>query len=232
MNLLDLLLFAIVAGSVVAGLMSGFTRAAFGVIATILGILLGFWFYDIPAGWYEGWVGKTVANMFGFLTILFIVALIGTIAGRLVSGAFKVVGLGFVDRLAGAAFGLVRGIFAMAAAVAVLVAATPRPVPSWMRGSTLLPYALGASDLISSIAPKSLKDSVSSSIGEIKNSWNDEVHRAKERAEKAFTPEPPPKQEPEATPKGSGAPQKSSAKAGAKSKTKVPKKAPPKPVQQ
>src|SRR6478735_2886371 len=169
MNLLDLLLFAMVAGSVIAGIRSGFTRAAFGFVATILGILLGFWFYDIPAGWYSGMMNKTVANLFGFLTVLFIVGAIGTIAGRLVSGAFKVVGLGFVDRLAGAGFGLVRGAFAVAAAVAVLVAATPRPVPSWMRGSALLPYALGASDLISALAPKALKDSVSGSIGEIRN---------------------------------------------------------------
>jgi membrane protein required for colicin V production len=230
MNLLDLLLFVMVAGSVIAGIRSGFTRAAFGVIATIVGILLGFWFYDIPAGWYEGWVGKTVANMFGFLTVLFMVGAIGTILGRVVSGAFKVVGLGFVDRLAGAGFGLVRGIFAVAAAVAVLIAATPRPVPSWMRGSALLPYALGTSDLISSLAPKALKDSVSSSIGEIKDAWNDEMHKAKDRAEKAFTPAPPPKQEAEA-PRIVEAP-KLAAKAPAKSRTRVPKKAPPKAVSQ
>jgi membrane protein required for colicin V production len=228
MNLLDLLLFAIVAGSVIAGLISGFTRAAFSIVATIAGILLGFWFYDVPAGWYEGWVGKTVANMFGFLTVLFIVGLIGTIAGRLVSGAFKVVGLGFADRLAGGAFGLVRGIFAMAAAVAVLVAATPRPVPNWMRGSTLLPYALGASDLISSLAPKALKDSVSSSIGELKNSWNEEVQRAKNRAEKALTPDQT-QPKTETMPEPRPAPGK---KAPAKAKTKVPKKAPPKPISQ
>jgi uncharacterized membrane protein required for colicin V production len=211
--------------------MSGFTRAAFGIIATIAGILLGFWFYDFPAGWYAGFMGKTVANMFGFLTVLFIVGAIGTIAGRLVSGAFKVVGLGLMDRAAGGAFGFVRGICAASAAVAVLIAATPRPVPNWMRGSTLLPYALGASDVISSVAPKALKDAVSTSIGEIKETWNDEVHRAKERAEKAFTPAKPVEEVPQASvetprPATKVVPPKKS------SKKVVPKKAPPKTVSQ
>jgi hypothetical protein len=98
-----------------------------------------------------------------------------------------------------------------------------------MRGSALLPYALGASDLISSLAPKVLKDSVSSSIGEIKNSWNDEVNKAKQRAQKAFTPEPPPKQE---EPLKIVEAPKSASKTGPQSKSKVPKKAPPKAVSQ
>lgn len=224
MNLLDLLLFALVAGSVVAGIMSGFTRAAFGIIATIAGVLLGFWLYDIPAGWYAGFMNKTVANMFGFLTVLFVVGAIGTILGRIVSGAFSAVGLGLLDRAAGGAFGFVRGIFAASAAVAVLIAATPRPVPSWMRGSTLLPYALGASNVISTLAPKALKDSVNTSVGEIKDAWNDEVNRAKERAEKAFTPDKPVETTPQ-PPAKTTAPKKPS-------KTVVPKKAPPKPVSQ
>jgi hypothetical protein len=63
-----------------------------------------------------------------------------------------------------------------------------------MKGSSLLPYALGASDLASSLAPKALKDALSSSIGEVKQAWSDEVEKAKKKATGAFTPEPPPKE--------------------------------------
>ncbi len=102
MNLLDLLLAAIIVGSIIAGFISGFTRAAFGIIATVVGVILGFWFYETPAGWIEGLVGShMVANMFGFLIVFFIVLVIGGLIGRMVSGVFKVTGLGFLDRLAG-----------------------------------------------------------------------------------------------------------------------------------
>jgi membrane protein required for colicin V production len=196
MTLLDLLLALIVGGSVIGGFITGFTRTAFGIVATIVGIVLGFWLYDVPGAWFEGMVGKTAGNLFGFFVVFAIVLAVGALLGRVISKAFKFVGLGIVDRLGGAAFGLVRGIFVAAAAVAVLLAATPRPVPNWMRGSQLLPYALGASNLAASLAPRALKNAVSESIGEIKKSWNEEVEKAKKHAEETFKPAPPPPPEP------------------------------------
>lgn len=174
MTYLDLLLAAIVIGSVVAGFLSGFTRAAFGLIATFVGALLGFWFYDIPAKWYSRWIESDITtNLLGFLTVFFGVILIGALAGRLSSAMFKAVGLRFVDRLAGAAFGLVRGALAAAATVVVLLAATSRPVPDWMRGSVLLPHALEVSDLAASLAPPAVKKAVTDSIDEIKDAWKE-----------------------------------------------------------
>ena len=51
MSLLDLLLIAIVGGSVVSGFLAGFARAGVGFAAAVTGILFGFWFYGIPAEW-------------------------------------------------------------------------------------------------------------------------------------------------------------------------------------
>jgi membrane protein required for colicin V production len=227
MNLLDLLLAVIVGGSVIAGFISGFTKAALGMIAAFAGVLLGFWFYDVPGAWFVGMTGSTtVANLFGFFVVFLVVLAAGALLARLVSGLFKLVGLSFLDRLAGAAFGLARGVFVAAAAVAVLAAATPRPVPHWMKNSVLLPYALGASDLASSLAPKALKDGLTGSIGEIKKAWSDEVEKAKRKATGAFTSDPPPKAAP--------APKEIEIippPAKAKRKT-VPKSPPPKAVKQ
>lgn len=172
MTFLDLLLGAIVIGSIVAGFLSGFTRAAFGLIATFAGVLLGFWFYDIPAKWYTRWIESEIAvNLLGFLTVFFAVILVGALAGRLFSAMFKAMGLRFIDRLAGAGFGLVRGALAAAATVVILLAATSRPVPTWMRGSVLLPYALDVSELAVSLAPPAVKRAVDKSIEEIKDAW-------------------------------------------------------------
>ena len=234
MNLVDILLAVIVGGSVIAGFISGFTRAALGMIAAFAGVVLGFWFYKTPASWYVGTLGsETVADLFGFLTVFLIVMVAGAILGRIISTAFKFVGLGPLDRLAGAGFGLVRGIFVAAAATAALIAATPRPVPSWMQSSTLLPYALGASDLVTSMAPSGLKKAVTGSISEIRNAWSEEVDKAKKRAEKAFDT----KSEPAAEPKPAEPKQIEIIPPKAKSKTKakaqkLPTTEPPKPVKQ
>ncbi len=218
MNLLDLLLAVIVGGSVIAGFMSGFTRTALGMVAAVVGVILGFWFYNVPGSWFVGMTGsQTVADLFGFFTVFLLTLIVGAVIARLASGLFKLVGLAGIDRLMGAAFGFVRGLFVAAAATAVLVAATPRPIPNWMKGSTLLPYALGASNLASSLAPQGLKDALTGSIGEIRQAWDEEVDKAKKKATGAFTPEPAPKEVEIVPPKS---------KAPAKAKAKTPK-APP-----
>jgi membrane protein required for colicin V production len=230
MNLLDLLLAVIVGGSVIAGFMSGFTKAAIGLVSAIAGVLLGFWFYEVPGSWVSGVTASPmIANLVGFFFVFFAVLIAGALAARAISGFFKLVGLSGIDRLMGAGFGLVRGSLVAAASVAVLIAATPRPVPNWMSGSVLLPYALGASDLASSLAPQGVKDSVSGSIGEIKKAWADELEKAKRKATGAFVSDTPaeaaPPQAPEPVKIIPPAPK-------AKTKSKTPKGAPPKAVNQ
>ncbi len=95
----------------------------------------------------------------------------------------------------GAGFGLVRGAIAAVAFVSVLMAFTPKPVPKWMTGSYFLPSAIDASNVVASIAPRALKDSVRQTVGEIHQAWEDEVRkseRREERKEKRPEPKSPP----------------------------------------
>jgi membrane protein required for colicin V production len=222
MVLLDLLLGGMVAASALAGFLTGFTRAAIGILAAIAAVLLGFWLFEIPARWYADATGSEMAaNLLGFLTVFAVTLAMGTLAARLFSGLFRLVGLGFFDRLAGAAFGCLRGALVAAAATAVLLAATPQPAPSWMRDSKLLPYAMRASGWATSLAPRALKDAVRASIDEIQRAWDEEVRRAKRKALEAAGLEPEPEL-PAAPPPAKIV----------KNKSKMPKSPPPKPVKQ
>ena len=85
---------------------------------------------------------------------MFAVTLIaGGILGQILSKIFKWTGLSWLDRTLGAGFGLVRGALVVVAIVAVLMAFTPKPIPYWMTGSVLLPYAVEASDWCAALAP-------------------------------------------------------------------------------
>jgi membrane protein required for colicin V production len=185
MSLLDLLLIVILAWSIVTGFIAGFARAAVAFCAAIAGIVLGFWFYGIPAGWYTQWVdSEKLANLLGFFTVFFGTALAGAIVGRILSKLLKWTGLSWLDRILGAGFGLVRGSLIAIAFVAVIVAFTPRPVPNWMSGSVLLPYAVDASHVAAALAPRALKDAFTDTLTEIRKLWSEEVRRAKEHREK------------------------------------------------
>ena len=191
MSLLDLLLVVIVGASVFAGFRVGLARATVGVVAAIAAVVFGFWFYGIPAAWFRERVGsETAANLFGFFLVFAATLIVGGLLGQLLSKIFKWTGLSWLDRTLGACFGLVRGALVAVAFVAVLMAFTPKPMPNWMTGSALLPYAVEASDWCASVAPYEVKEAFAASLREIRQVWKEQV----ERARRPKSPrEPPPK---------------------------------------
>jgi len=196
-SLLDLLLIAIIGGSVLLGFLAGFARAGIGFLAVITGVLFGFWFYGIPAGWIHKYVSSVAfSNLAGFLVVFVACVALGGLIGKLLSKLFKWTGLSWLDRMMGAGFGLVRGALAAVAFVSVLMAFTPKPVPNWMTGSFLLPYAIDASNIIASIAPRALKDPVRQTAREIRQAWDEEVLKSRKHEPKkekaAEQPQPRP----------------------------------------
>ncbi len=178
MNLLDILLVIIVGASVVTGFLAGFARVGIGFIATVSGLLFGFWFYGIPAAWLHRHLSsQAVSNLLGFLVVFFAFVFVGALIGKLLSRLFKWTGLSGLDRLLGGSFGLVRGALVAVAFIAVLMAFTPRPLPNWMIDSKALPYALEASNLCASLAPSSIKDAFRESMQDIRKAWDDQIKR-------------------------------------------------------
>jgi membrane protein required for colicin V production len=193
-SLLDLLLAVIVGSSIVFGFLAGFARAGVGFLASIAGVLFGFWFYGIPAAWIHKYVSSsTLSNVAGFLAVFAACVLLGALIGKLLAKLLKWTGLSWLDRLMGAGFGLVRGSIAAVAFVAILLAFTPKPVPNWMTGSYLLPYAIDASNIVASLAPRLLKDSVRETAREVHEAWEDQVRKSQRREKKAEPKSPPPK---------------------------------------
>jgi membrane protein required for colicin V production len=176
-SLLDLILVVMVGLSVATAFMAGFARAGIGFFAAIAGVLFGLWFYGIPAASIQRFVGSpTVSNVLGFFVVFLVFAAAGGLIGKLLSHAFKWTGLSWLDRLFGAAFGVVRGVLIAVAFVAVLMAFTPRPLPNYMVDSKLLPYVLEASDVCAALAPRSIKEAFRESVAEIRRVWDEQVH--------------------------------------------------------
>jgi len=195
LSLLDLLLAVIVGGSIVFGFLAGFARAGVSFLAAILGVLFGFWFYGIPANFLHRYIGsETFSNIAGFLVVFFVCVLMGALIGKLLAKLLKWTGLSWLDRMMGAGFGLVRGVVAVVAFVSILLAFTPRPIPNWMTGSLLLPYAIDASNMVATLAPRALKNSVRETVSEMHQLWEDQVRKSRRdpKREKTAEPKSPP----------------------------------------
>jgi membrane protein required for colicin V production len=183
-SLLDLLVLVIIGLSVAAGVRAGFARVGIGFIGAVLGILAGFWFYGIPAAWVHRYIkSATISNLIGFFLVFYALLLAGALIGKLTSTVFKWTGLSWIDRAMGGLFGLVRGAIITIAFIAVIVAFTPKPMPNWMVGSKVLPYAIGASDLMASLAPNPIKRAFRESVQEIRALWNQQLRKGREQLE-------------------------------------------------
>jgi membrane protein required for colicin V production len=176
--LLDMLLVIIVGASVATGFMAGFARVGIGFIATVAGLVCGFWFYGIPAAWLHQHLKSAAAsNLIGFFVVFFGFVFAGALFGKLLSKLFRWTGLSWLDRLLGGGFGLVRGSLIAVAFVSVLLAFTPRPLPGWMVDSTVLPYAIDASDLCAALAPRALKEAFRESMRDVRKAWDEEMKK-------------------------------------------------------
>jgi membrane protein required for colicin V production len=169
MNWLDVLLLLVMAGSFLSGLKTGFVRVAIHLVATIAGLLAGFWCYGIAAGELQSWIHDPVtANLAGFAVIFLGVMLVGSLIGMLLARLFQSIGLGWLDHLLGGAAGLVRGALLVAVAVAAIVAFTPGPTPQFLSESMVLPYASKISTAIAELAPRELKEGFAQQMEKLK----------------------------------------------------------------
>lgn len=158
MNWFDWTVVGMLAISVIAGYRDGFVRLGIGFAALITGFLLASWFHGSLAGSFQQWIDSdALARLIAFLLILFGTLILGGIAGNLLSRALGLVGLSFFDRVAGAAFGLVRGAFVLVVVFMVVMAFAPGGLPP-LRNSTLAPYLVRASRAMTSMTPYQLRN--------------------------------------------------------------------------
>ncbi|MFN2596115.1 MAG: CvpA family protein [Pyrinomonadaceae bacterium] len=140
MTVFDLIVLALVVASVVAGALRGLVRALVATVALAVGLLVAAQGY----GWAGGWlrllgVVKTGAgaDAGGFLLLLFLFVSLGFAVGALLRDTLKRAKLGWVDRVLGASFGLLRGV---AVCSAMYLALTAFPVQlSFVRDSRTAP---------------------------------------------------------------------------------------------
>lgn len=164
MNWLDYVLLAILLVSVVLSARKGFSREIIGLIAAFFALVLSMWFYGLAGSFLLPYVSsQRVANLIGFLLVVFGVLLAGALLGWIVSHFLRRVGLSFFDRLLGAGFGLVRGLLIAVSLLTAWMSFGPqvdsKTVSRSMLNSRIAPYVLDASHLFVTIAPMELKAS-------------------------------------------------------------------------
>src|SRR6185437_11698417 len=127
MTLVDWAVIGILLCAVIGGLMEGFFRSVCGLLGLVLGLVIAAWNYGRLARLLLPLVRiPAIANTIGFLLIaLVVMGLIGLV-GNLLAKAFRLLGLGWLDGLAGAVFGFFQGVLLIVIGILVVVAFFPQ----------------------------------------------------------------------------------------------------------
>ena len=110
LNVIDVILLICFTPAFIGGIRRGFVRQIAALAALILGIWAGFHFSEFIVGTLKGWLdtSSTIIDIIAF-TIVFILVILGvTLIGRLVEGVVKIILLGWLNRLLGVIFAILK----------------------------------------------------------------------------------------------------------------------------
>ncbi len=108
MTAIDWIVFAILAGSVVMGLMRGFVREAFSLAAWVVAFIAARTLSPVVAMMIPGIEQEGLRQAAAIVVVFIAVLVLVHLASALVTGLMKWIGLGGFDRLMGMLFGVLR----------------------------------------------------------------------------------------------------------------------------
>jgi membrane protein required for colicin V production len=139
MTVFDYAVLTVIAASVLLGLWRGVVSELLALAAWIVAFLAARIFAAEVANELAGQIAEPGLRLAAAHVVVFVgVLLVFTIARMLISLLLRAVGLGLLDRLLGAAFGVLRGVLVLLAAVLV-AGMTPLPKAVWWRDAMLAP---------------------------------------------------------------------------------------------
>lgn len=167
-----MLIIVIVAFCVLRGVFRGLIKE----MSSILGVLAGFYaaysYYTVIAGLLSRWISSAAyLNIVSFLIlfcgVFFIISILGVIIKYVLDIAF----MGWVDRVCGAGFGIIKGILIVSVLLIIFTAFLPKNA-SFVKDSVLSSHVAFVSEKMARIVSKDLKSEFLSKISELKKSWN------------------------------------------------------------
>ena len=139
MTVLDLVVIALIALSVLFAYWRGMVREVVALAAWIVGLVAAFRYMEPVATIFSGFdLAPAVRHVLAFALILVLFMIGGALVAWLLRSAVHAVGLGFVDRLLGAIFGVARGVL-LAVLFALVAGLTALPQRDWWQNSLLGP---------------------------------------------------------------------------------------------
>ena len=153
MNILDIIILICLIPSLIQGLRKGLISQAISIISLIAGIWASARFADIVGVWLAQYItaSEQVLKLVSFAIVMIVVFIILGLIGKLLDGIIKLVMLGWMNRLLGAAFALAKAILILGLLMLVFNSLNANfnfVDPQVIEESVLYPILKGISDTV------------------------------------------------------------------------------------
>lgn len=162
MNWIDLTVCIIIIFFVIIGTTRGLVKQVFSISALVGGIIIGLIFYDVFAAIFikDNLVNnQSIANVSAFLIVSFIAYLLIQILGWLTTKLMGTLHLGWLNRLGGAALGIIIGFIAALVFTSSLTLFVSEDDPA-ITNSETIPYIDETYEAIKDKLPEDLRASI------------------------------------------------------------------------
>lgn len=112
MNILDIILLVCFIPAIISGLRKGFIAQVVAIISIVLGVWLSVKFATLAGSWISQWIEASpqVINIISFAVIFILVAVVLYTIGKLIEATIKIIMLGWLNRLLGVLFSMMKCI--------------------------------------------------------------------------------------------------------------------------
>jgi membrane protein required for colicin V production len=151
-------------------------------MSSLIGVFGGFYaaytYYHEVGKYLKKWItDPNYINILSFLLVFICIFLIISILGIIIKYILKIVFLGWVDRIFGAVFGILKGILIGSVLLIVFTAFLPGSADI-IKTSKTSPYLTGISNKMIKVTPKDLKREYQIKIKDIETVW-EKINQAK-----------------------------------------------------
>jgi membrane protein required for colicin V production len=168
MSWVDLTIVGLLLIATLGGMAQGFLRSFCSLAGLVLGLAIAAWNYHRVAAMFVKIVrDQAIANVIGFLLVAILIMVLANVIGALLEKTIHWMGLGCLDKIAGAVFGFLQG--ALLVMICILVTVAFFPQEHWLAEAQLPKMFFGACHVSSNMTPGELKDKVKSGMNTLEH---------------------------------------------------------------
>ena len=171
MNPFDIFIIIVLSYSIIRGLFRGLVKE----VSSIIGVLGGFYaahsYYPMAAKLLAGIVkDQSYLNILSFLIIFCGILIVISILGVVIKYLLNVAFLGWIDRICGVGFGLIKGVLIVTVIFIILTTFLSKGTPL-IKKSILAPHVIWISEKMVGLVSDDKKKDFFTKLDEFKKAW-------------------------------------------------------------